>query len=211
MFAYCNNNPISSTDSKGSRPVSILERFGNTQIPTPPKKQVEKKPVPPPPGQDTAAKITCLMFETASAVIDGIDAEVAFGMGFGGTFSTTIWGVNAGVDLFGTSRIAIVIDNGTIDLMSITSYGAGLSVLDYLGGGIAKGVSHSFFDPTCTCNINSSFYDMSVCKANKPFYDTSTSIGASAGGYFVIGGEAAIGYDFKTFADHVMSAYEKLF
>ena len=52
---------------------------------------------------------------------------------------------------------------------------------------------------------------MSVCKANKPFYDNSSSIGVSAGGYFVVGGETAIGYDFKTFADHAMSAYERLF
>ena len=41
MFAYCNNNPVNSSDSLGSRPVSILERFGDTSIPVPPKKEQE--------------------------------------------------------------------------------------------------------------------------------------------------------------------------
>lgn len=38
MFSYCNNSPISCSDSHGARPVSILERFGDTAIPIPPKK-----------------------------------------------------------------------------------------------------------------------------------------------------------------------------
>lgn len=38
MFAYCNNNPVNSLDSFGSRPFSILERFGDKSISIFPKK-----------------------------------------------------------------------------------------------------------------------------------------------------------------------------
>ena len=37
MFTYCNNNPISYSDSYGSRPVSILERFRDVPISAPSK------------------------------------------------------------------------------------------------------------------------------------------------------------------------------
>ena len=42
MFAYCNNNPSSCLDPYGSRPVSVLERFGDIPIPTP--TSTENKP-----------------------------------------------------------------------------------------------------------------------------------------------------------------------
>ena len=43
MFAYCNNNPVSCADSYGSKPFSVLERFGDTPMPDPPKKERSKK------------------------------------------------------------------------------------------------------------------------------------------------------------------------
>lgn len=46
MFAYCNNNPVNSSDSLGLRPVSILERFGDNTIPVPPKRNNTKKEIP---------------------------------------------------------------------------------------------------------------------------------------------------------------------
>lgn len=39
MFAYCNDNPVNSSDSLGLRPVSILERFGDASIPISPSKE----------------------------------------------------------------------------------------------------------------------------------------------------------------------------
>ena len=38
MFAYCNSNPVNSSDSLGFRPVSILERYGDKSIYVPQKK-----------------------------------------------------------------------------------------------------------------------------------------------------------------------------
>ena len=43
MFAYCQNNPAGYVDSFGLRPVSVLERFGDTSIPTPPPKRKKEK------------------------------------------------------------------------------------------------------------------------------------------------------------------------
>ena len=37
MFVYCNNNASNCSDSLGTRPVSILERFGDTSIPVSPR------------------------------------------------------------------------------------------------------------------------------------------------------------------------------
>ena len=201
MFAYCNNNPANYLDTLGSRCVAIEPLGGGA-------KQNPKRPDN---TLSTAEKITILMFETAYAVLDGIEAEAAIGMGFGGSVSVNLYGISADVNLFATTRCAIVIDDGMIDIRSITSFGGEIGVTDYLGLGGIKGVSHSFFDPECTCTMNSSFKDMTLCKANKPFYDNVASIGVSAGGYFVIAGEAALGYDFKTFADSAMRAYENLF
>ena len=70
MFAYCNNNPINNVDETGSRCVAI-KPLGGGVMDNPALTQEELS---------TGEKITILMFETASAVTDGIDAEVAIGV-----------------------------------------------------------------------------------------------------------------------------------
>ena len=151
------------------------------------------------------------MFESFSAVTDGIEAELAIGMGFGGTASVAIEGINISADLFATTKLALVIDDGMIDLRSISSFGAGFPLAEYLGVDTVKGVSHSLFDPKCTCHVNSSWKDLYECAANQPFSDTSPSLGVSAGGYLVMGGEVALGYDLQAFADSAMRKYESIF
>ena len=44
MFAYCLNSPVMRSDSQGTRPVSILERFGDKSIPVPNQKRAKKEP-----------------------------------------------------------------------------------------------------------------------------------------------------------------------
>lgn len=203
MFVYCLNNPINFSDSAGCRCVQVKPLGGGV-------KKKEDKPKPDN-GQDTAARITYLIFETGEAVLDGIEAELAVGMGFGGTASVAIKGINISADLFVTTKLALVIDDGTVDIRSISSFGAGAPLVEYLGVETVKGVSHSLFDPKCTCHINSSWKDLFECAANQPFSDTSPSLGVSAGGYFVMGGEVAVGYDLQAFADSAMRAYESIF
>lgn len=95
--------------------------------------------------------------------------------------------------------------------MSISSFGAGAPLVEYLGVDTIRGVSHSLFDPKCTCHINSSWKDFYECAANQPFSDISPSLGVSAGGYLVVGGEVALGYDLQAFADSAMRKYESIF
>ena len=201
MFAYCNNNSANYLDTLGSRCVAIKPLGGGA-----------KQNLPSPDNTiSTAEKITILLAETGYAVMDGIEAEFGVGMGFGGTARVSVFGLPVSADLFITTKLALVIDDGMIDIRSISSFGAGLPLADYFGVDTVKGVSHSLFDPKCTCHINSSWKDMVMCSANEPFFDTSPSIGASAGGYFVIGGEFAIGYDLQAFAESAMRAYESIF
>lgn len=201
MFAYCLNNPVNYCDGAGTRCVQVKPLGGGA------KKKDEKANK----GQDTAEKITYVIFESWEAVLDGIEAELAIGMGFGGTVSASVEGINISADLFVTTKLALVIDDGMVDLRSISSYGAGVPLAEYLGVDTVKGVSHSLFDPKCTCHFNSSWKDFYECAANQPFSDVSTSLGVSAGGYFVIGGEVALGYDLQAFADSAQRVYESAF
>lgn len=203
MFIYCLNNPIYYSDNAGCRCVQVKPLGGGVK-----KKEEKTKPNN---EQKIAQKITYLMFESFSAVTDGIEAELAIGMGFGGTASVAIEGINISADLFATTKLALVIDDGMIDLRSISSFGAGFPLAEYLGVDTVKGVSHSLFDPKCTCHVNSSWKDLYECAANQPFSDTSPSLGVSAGGYLVMGGEVALGYDLQAFADSAMRKYESIF
>lgn len=47
MFAYCSSNPVNSSDLSGLLPVSIFERFSDTSVPVPSKKDISKEVIAP--------------------------------------------------------------------------------------------------------------------------------------------------------------------
>jgi len=201
MFAYCNNNPVCFQDPAGSRMVPADRIYGGSAP-----KEIRRDE-----WQLFSEKLVFFMFELGYAVLDGVEFEIALGMGFGGTASFSIFGIPVDADLFATTKLSIVMENGLVDIRSTTSFAAGLPFSDYFGIDAAAGISHSLFDPQCTCHINSTWNEFMSCIANKPFYNSSPTIGLSAGAYFLVGVEIGIGYNFETFIDSVIRRYNDVF
>ena len=72
----------------------------------------------------------------------------------------------------------------------------GVNIADTYDLSYDTGKEHSYFDPDCTCNfMSTTFGDKSNCPANKEYTSVDTSIGFSAGGYLLLGGEISLSID----------------
>ena len=182
MFAYCNNNPISCSDSQGARPVSILERFGNKSIAVPNQVRIDK------PKKKT---INTKLQQTCKLVIDCV--EVSAGIGMGLYAEGEVLDVGLGLGIY-YNPLNLLIEDGRFQLNQEANMRASASaVLHNLGYSMSKNWSYDTVEPDV---VNSGFYP-----------DDSLSI-LEGSAYFIAGGSFRIGFDIIQFCENVNSIYE---
>ena len=186
LFAYCMNNPVNMDDADGNWP-EWLKEAGNRIVHT-----------------------VKFIAKTVIAPLKAITVELGWGVGFGAKFDVKIAGVPIELGAMNTSTDSISYSNNKFDMRNTTSSRLSMNISGVIDVSENQGVSHSYFDNNCTCNIfKSSPSEKKHCAANQSIIESNAMFGLSLGAYAFLGGELTIGIDFKAFNDELISIFNE--
>ena len=186
MFAYCCNNPICMSDSKGNWPEWLEElgsRFVNTMK---------------------------FMGRTAISPFKALSAEIGIGLGIGAKAPVVVDNTPVEIGAITAVTDSLSYEEGEFDTRNATYTTIGINIAEVFDFSHTNGRDHSYFDERCTCSFMSSTYgEKSNCPAHQCRVSNDAALAVSFGGYLLIGGEVTISIDFAAWEKELYSIYQE--